>query len=203
MYTRFKPSQLPAKVPRAEMEGSPHACFVLTESLNICYCNPAWDRFAVENGGGPQVLARNVLHKPFLQYLPGELAQKFKTLFETARVLERPQAHDYECSSAQVFRLYRMAVYPLQAGHGFAIINSLRIARPHDRVACEPDDAKYLHPDGLMRMCANCRRTRRTNEPAMWDWVPDFVEHPRRNVSHGVCPFCAEYYYGSFVPNKK
>lgn len=195
MFTRFAPRQLPAKPPAA-LERSSHACFALTESLDICYCNPAWDRFAVENGGSPDVLGERVLHTPFLRYLPEEMVPKFTALFKTARARGRPQAHDYECSSAQVFRLYRMQVYPLQPGCGFAVINTLRVARPHTRVAFEPDDAKYLHQDGMLRMCANCRRTRRVDDSTAWDWVPDYVDHRRPNVSHGVCEFCAEYYYG-------
>lgn len=202
MYTRFAPAQLPETVPTAVLERSPHPCFALTESLNICYCNPAWDRFAGENGGGTNVLANNVMHKPFLQYVPCELRGNFETLFFKSRALGRPQAQDYECSSAQTFRLYRMQIYPLQPGSGFAVVNSLRVAHPHTRFAHEPDEAQYLHDDGLMRMCANCRRTRRVDDPAAWDWVPDFVEHPRKNVSHSVCPFCAEYYYGAYLSGK-
>lgn len=203
MYTRFAPAQLPAKVPTAIMESSPHACFALTESLDMCYCNPAWDRFALENGGGSDVLAGSVMHKPFLPYVPCELRGNFESLFANARALGRPQAQDYECSSPQIFRLYRMAIYPLQPGSGFAVVNSLRVAHPHTRIACEPAEARYLHDDGLMRMCANCRRTRRVDDPAAWDWVPDFVQHPRTNVSHSVCPFCAEYYYAAYLPARK
>ncbi len=203
MYTRFSPSRLPDKPPLAVLENSPHACFALTESLEISYCNPAWDRFAHENGGGPNLLASQILRKPFLQYVPKDLAPTISGLFKTARELGRPQAHDYECSSAQLFRLYRMQVYPLQPGCGFAVINALRVAHPHTREAFPPEDSKYLHSDGLIRMCANCRRARRTDDPSSWDWVPDYVEHPRSNVSHSVCPFCADYYYGIKATRKK
>ncbi|MGE5323738.1 MAG: hypothetical protein ACM3SW_12795 [Actinomycetota bacterium] len=201
MYTRFAPAQLPADVPTAVMERSPHACFALTESLDISYCNAAWDRFARENGGGTDALAGNVMHKPILQYIPFDLRGSFESLFTNARALGRPQAQDYECSSAQVFRLYRMQIYPLQPGSGFAVVNSLRVAHPHTRIAHEPDETRYVHDDGLMRMCANCRRTRRVDDPAAWDWVPEFVEHPRQKVSHSVCPFCAQYYYGAYLAN--
>lgn len=203
MYTRFAPAQLPAHAPTAVMERSPHACFALTESLNICYCNTSWDRFALENGGGADVLAGNVMHKPFLPYVPCELRANFESLFTNARALGRPQAQDYECSSAQIFRLYRMAIYPLQPGSGFAVVNSLRVAHPHTRIVCEPEEGRYVHDDGLMRMCANCRRTRRVDDPAAWDWVPDFVERPRQKVSHSVCPLCAEYYYAPYLAAAK
>ncbi|MBZ5494548.1 MAG: hypothetical protein LAO76_26790 [Acidobacteriia bacterium] len=199
MYTGVTPAKLPDKVP-ASVESSPHACFALTESLYICYCNPAWDRFALENGGGADVLAASVLHKPFLQFVTDELRENIKNLFQRARTFGRLQSQDYECSSAQVFRLYRMQVYPLQSGSGFVVNNSLVVVHPHTRAICEPDDSIYRCKLGLIHMCANCRRTRRVDDPAAWDWVPAYVAHTRRDATHTVCPFCREYYYGAYLP---
>ena len=199
MYTRFAPPTLPEGVPAAVMEAIPHACFALTEDLDISYCNSAWDRFVAENGGAACVTSSEVLHKPYLRWVPHELVPAIKALFRTARASGRPQAQDYECSSAQTFRLYRMQVYPLKPGSGFAVVNALRVVHPHTRVACDADKAKYLHNDGLIRMCANCRRVRRLDDPSRWDWVPDYIEHPPAGVSHSVCPFCGEYYYSVFL----
>jgi hypothetical protein len=201
VYTGVTPAKLPDTVP-ASVESSPHACFALTESLDICYCNPAWDRFALENGGGPDVLAASVLHKPFLQFVTGELTENFKNLFQRARTLGRLQSQDYECSSAQVFRVYRMQVYPLQSGSGFVVNNSLRVVHPHTRAVCEPDDAIYRCTRGLIHVCANCRRTQRVGDPEIWDWVPAYVERPRPEMTHTVCPFCREYYYSAYLKPK-
>jgi hypothetical protein len=186
----------------ASVESSPHACFALTESLEICYCNSAWDRFALENSAEPAALAASVLHKPFLQFVPEDLRLFYQDIFQRVRALGRMQSQDYECSSAQVFRVYRMQVYPLQAGSGFVVNNSLRVEHPHTRAVCEPDDASYRERDGLIHMCANCRRTRRVDDPAVWDWVPAYVTRPRE-ATHTVCPFCAEYYYGAYLPAKE
>jgi hypothetical protein len=62
------------------------------------------------------------------------------------------QSQDYECSSAQVFRIYRMQVYPLRPGCGFVVINSLRVVHPHTRAVCEPDDVIYRCKRGLIHM---------------------------------------------------
>ena len=97
----------------AAVESSPHACFALTESLDICYCNSAWDRFALENSAETAALAASVLHKPFLQFVPEDLRLFYQEIFQRVRALGRMQSQDYECSSAQVFRVYRMQVYPL------------------------------------------------------------------------------------------
>jgi len=199
VYTGITPTSLPDKIP-ASVKSSPHACFALTESLDICYCNAAWDRFARENSAGSDVLGASVLHKPFLQFIPEDLRLIYTEIFQQARAQGRMQSQDYECSSAQDFRVYRMQVYPLQVGCGFVVINSLVIVHPHTREICEQDDASYRDNDGLIHMCANCRRTRRVDTPAAWDWVPAYVEHTRRDATHSVCPFCHEYYYGDYLP---
>jgi hypothetical protein len=190
-----KPSILPRTAPIAVLEGSPDTCFVLSELLSITYCNAAWDRFARENGGGPEVLASSIIPRNLLDFVNADLKKYYADLFAQARALGRPVSHDYECSSASVFRLYRMQIYPLERGQGFFVTNSLRVERPHDRVALKPDNAIYIHSDGLIRMCANCRRTSRAADPAAWDWVPAYVGPLEKRVSHGVCPMCLEFYY--------
>jgi len=198
MYTGVTPTRLPDKIPAA-LDASPHACFALTESLNFSYCNPAWDQFASENQGSPAVLAKSVLHKSFLDFVPEQLKAHYAGLFQRARATGRVQSHDYECSSPQKFRVYRMQVYPLRERFGFLVMNSLRAEREHTRAAHEPDDARYRDKTGLICMCANCRRSRRIDHPVTWDWVPAYVGAVRKDVSHGVCPFCLEYYYGQYL----
>lgn len=198
VYTGVTPAKLPDKIP-ASVESSPHACFALTESLDIFYCNAAWDRFALENSAAPGVLAASVLHKPFLQFVPEDMHLVYGKIFQRARAQGRMQSLDYECSSARVFRVYRMQAYPLKPGRGFVVINSLVTVHPHTRAACEPNDASYRDNDGLIHMCANCRRTRRVENSAAWDWVPAYVAHTRLDATHTVCPFCREYYYGDFL----
>jgi hypothetical protein len=199
MYTGVTPTRLPDKIPTA-LETNPHACFALTESLEFSYCNPAWDRFALENQGSPAVLAKDVLRKSFLEFVPELLKEHYAGLFQLARATGRMQSQDYECSSAQKFRIYRMQAYPLQKGLGFLVVNSLRVEREHTCEAHGPDDATYRDKTGLICMCANCRRSRRVDDPAIWDWVSDHVRTVRADLTHSVCPFCREYYYGAYVP---
>jgi hypothetical protein len=202
MYTGVTPSRLPGEIPAA-VESSPHVSFAVTESLDIYYCNPAWDRFASENEGSPVVLAKGVLHKSFLEFVPEQLKAHYAGLFQRVRTTSRMQSQNYECSSAHQFRIYRMQIYPLQKGMGFLVINSLRVEREHTREAHEPDDAMYRDKTGLICMCANCRRSRRVDDPETWDWVPAYVLAVRDDVTHGVCAFCLEYYYGAFLPQPR
>jgi hypothetical protein len=90
-----------------------------------------------------------------------------------------------------------MQIFPLEAG--FAVINSLRVEHPHDRLPIAPDDAVYRNKSGFLRMCANCRRTNRVADPAAWDWVPAYVDRRQTDVTHGVCPACMEFYYHPYL----
>lgn len=186
---------LPSKVPEETLESSPYACFVLTESLDIAYCNSAWDRFALQNGGTGQVLAAQVISRNLFDFIPAALKDYHAGLFAQARLHGRRVTHDYECSSPRSFRRFRMEIYPLQPGRGFAVVNSLTVERPHSQPSWKPDDTIYRNSNGLIRMCANCRRTNRASDPDVWDWVPSYMEATRRDVTHGVCRVCAEYYY--------
>jgi hypothetical protein len=188
-------SSLPAAAPLEALEESPHPGYVVSEQLDITYCNQAWDRRALEEGGEAAVLASNIVGRNLLDFVAPDLKSFYTEMFTRARALGQPVSHDYECSSATVFRLYRMQVFPLQPGAGFVVQNSLRVEHPHDRIALQPSSALYKDDSGLIHTCANCRRTRRVTDPGIWDWVPAYVASKSMNISHGVCPMCLEFYY--------
>ncbi len=198
-----KPGLLLKSPPVETLEGSTEPCFALSEPLHITYCNAAWDRFAQENGGGAGVLKRNIISRNLLDFVTADLKGYYAELFARSRALGQPVDQDYECSSSKIFRLYRMQIYPLEPGRGFVVVNSLRVERPHEQTEQQPDDATYRDSAGLMHMCANCRRTRRVHEPEAWDWVPAHLEGELRDVSHGVCPMCLEYYYRPYIKEQK
>jgi hypothetical protein len=184
-------------IPVNVLESCPDPCFVVTDSLDIKYCNQGWNKFAVLNEARPEVLAAKVISRNLLDFVPNDLKRFHADLFALARKTGKPVTHDYECSSATTFRLYRMHIFPLN--QGFAVINSLRVEHPHDRTPLEPNDAFYETESGMIRMCSNCRRTNRADDPAAWDWVPDYLERMRPNTTHGVCPACTEFYYRPYL----
>ena len=196
-----KSALLPERPPFDVLEGMPHPSFVVSEDLNITFCNSAWDRFALENSGPAEVLARNVIGKHLLNFISGNLKAYYAQLFPYIRALGRRGEQSYECSSSSVFRRFQMQIFPLAQGHGFVICNSLRVEGPHSADTHEPTEPIYRDSHGLIHMCANCRRTRRADasDGEIWDWVPDFVDSGVRNISHGICPMCVEYYYGPFL----
>lgn len=188
-------SFLPSAAPLNVLDESRDVSYVVSEKLQITYCNPAWDCFAREQGGSSAAMAASVVGRDLLEFIPDELKSFYLELFSQARALGKPTNHDYECSSPSVFRLYRLQIYPLRAGAGFVVQNSLRVERPHDRTSFEPHDAVYKDTNGWIHACANCRRTQRASDSAIWDWVPAYVSSHALNITHGVCPMCLEFYY--------
>jgi hypothetical protein len=60
------------------------------------------------------------------------------------------------------------------------------------------EESRYHNEHGLLTMCANCRRTRRS-AGIDWDWVPEFLHSPPGRVSHGLCTVCQEYFFGRWL----
>jgi PAS domain-containing protein len=187
------------EISRESLDADPAVCFVLDEKLRFVYCNPAWDRFAVQNGA-PSLLGRNVLGTAILESTSGAVFPYYESLYGAAVTERRPAEHEFECSSAEVERLMKMNVYPLRSGPALLVVCSLRVERPHAGSAGEPLHDSYRDGRGTIVMCGNCRRTRRADvEPETWDWVADYVANPPERVSHGLCALCLHYYYGADV----
>src|SRR6185312_8224703 len=94
---------------------------------------------------------------------------------------------DYDCSSPDLYRCFRMEVVFLRRYGGFLINNALRLEKPHHdvgNVVFAPDSFRYEGENGLIVMCCNCRKTRRHEERNTWDWVPDHFQRASTTVSH-------------------
>lgn len=165
-------------------------CGVFSDDLTIGYVNTAWLRFARANGAsrawalGDHLL--DAMSEPLRAYYAERLAH---VLSERA-----PWEHDYECSSPEVHRTYRLRVVEIGNGGGLLLTHSLRVERPHGDVGEAGAVALYLAETGLFRVCAHCRRAHRAAPPYTWDWVPELLS--RRNVTHTICPLCLAYYFG-------
>lgn len=171
--------------------------FLLDSELRIEYCNAAWDKFALENGGDTWV-RRKILGTLVLDVIPEPLRTFYAEAFRTVLESESPWEHDYECSSATTYRLMHMRIFRLPSLF-LLVENSLRVEKPHDSegLVSEPLEAMYRNQSGFIAACAHCRRVRRaTSKVVQWDWVPDYVENPPERVTHGLCKSCRSYYFG-------
>lgn len=186
---------------REALETHPGSICGLWRDLRIAYVNPAWRRFAEENGGRPGIADAWGVGACYMAAVPDVLRPRLEHLFE--RAVEgggdamRPAALDYECSSARIFRMFHMDVYPLPGRRGYLVVNSLVVEEPHDprrRAPRPPDRAAYLDAGGLIQQCSHCRRVRHPEE-GRWDWIPAWVEAPPDATSHSICRVCFDYFY--------
>jgi hypothetical protein len=181
------------------------AC-ITDADLQLLYCNPAWDQFAVLNGG-EHAMREWVIGQNLLAVVPKELRSFYVTLFNGARESAQVGSVDYECSSPTMFRLFRMEVRPLYVPDLFMIVHSLRIEHHHgpDRPAHPAENGIYQNPrTGIIVNCAHCRRTRRVVEPEVWDWVPEYLGPAAPPyISHGLCRTCYAYFYPQVYAKSK
>lgn len=127
-----------------------------------------------------------------LSYVSRDLQPIYVSAFSSARTLGRCEL-SFECSSPTHYRQFRMRIRLL--GRGYAIVNSLEMERPHDRVVSQPD---YSHfENSTITLCAGCRRARNGQSQSTWDWVPYFLKDNLIPADHRLCPSCNAFYRGT------
>ncbi len=168
--------------------------YVLDSDLRFAFCNPAWDKFALENGA-PQLAQGRSLGSDYFAVIPPVLRPFYSDILEQVRRTALVWQHVYECSSPEQFRKFRMRTHLINCGW-VLVTNTLVIERPHANPWHAESDV-YKRDDGFITMCAHCRCSRRVNNPAQWDFVPAHVRDSpvRLRVSHGLCPVCRAYFY--------
>lgn len=183
------------EVARESLDADSAVCFVLDDSLRLIYCNPAWDQFALQNGGR-DIRRDALLGTPVLSSTSGEVLRYYRSLFYDVLVTRNPREHDFHCSSPDVQRLMRMSIYRLRNTPALLVTCSTRVEQPHTEIPFEPVQELYRDQNGFIVMCGNCRRTRRpAGESETWDWIPGFVANTPQMVSHGLCGLCLQYHY--------
>ena len=188
-------------VPLNTLEASGDVSCQLNSDLRICYCNPAWDRFALANNGG-LALSNRILGSLILDYVPPELIEFYRAAFASAR--DAVVEFDYECSSPDLYRTFKMQILPNDRPKGYTVINALNVQESmEERRSALVLAPNYLTDAGIITVCSHCRRSRRIDIPGQWDWVPANLKPAQRNVSHGLCPICHAYFYGHMLPKSR
>ncbi|HVM93114.1 MAG TPA: hypothetical protein VMT67_09910 [Terriglobales bacterium] len=179
------------------LEASSTVSFLLNRDLHIIYCNPAWDRFAIENDGAELVRAR-ILPFDLRRVLTDDLRPYYLSVFKDSAKAGAVRDCLYECSSPQAFRRVHMRIHPLQAGSGFLVTNAIVLETAHaEPVVAAVED--YLDSHSTIALCSHCRRSRRVAPPTRWDFVPAHLSRQLSNVTHVLCPICLEYFYPKAV----
>lgn len=177
--------------------------FGMWADTRLAYLNPAWFEFARENQGEPAISVRWPIGAPLIDVLPQVVQQFYRDLYDRALKSDGTSpliARDYECSSPDVYRVFRMMLYPVGNGNGLVVVNALLIEQPHESQGCQvaraDDDTDYRHADGLFHQCIECRRMEHISNPARWDWIPELVRAVPPQTSHTLCEICTKRYFG-------
>ena len=174
------------------LDESADVCFALDRDLRLIYRNPAWDRFALENGA-PALASHEVLKTDLRQVIGRDLIAYYTAAFEKVERERELWECNYECSSPHAFRKFRMQIQ-LLAPSGYLVRNHLLVEHPHLSSA-DTGTAEYLNSNSLIVLCMHCRCSQRAQEPYHWDFVPGHLEPGLTNVTHSLCPICLEYFY--------
>ncbi len=169
----------------------------LWPDARIALLNTGWQRFAHENAGA-KVLERWPLGSDFLSGISGVLRDYYAEAFARVVRTQQPWEHSYDCHSPTTGRQFRLRALPLADG-ALLLVHSLVVSFPAWFDGAHPPRLdsldRYVAADGIIRQCCNCRRTQRAVSPLSWDWIPELVAHPPRNVSHGICMTCMKQVY--------
>lgn len=186
------------------LEASGQTVYGVWEDLTLAYTNPSWFSFASQNAGD-RVISVWPIGRSVADAIPPTAQDWYREFFAAAFRYQgaHPPQHEYECSSAELYRRFHMTAYALceNSRSGLVIVHSLLIETPHtERPGTGAPAAAaakvYTEPTtGLICQCMHCRRVRRPLEPTLWDWVPVLLREPQPNVTHGMCEFCSEHFY--------
>jgi hypothetical protein len=160
--------------------------YIVADDWRITRTNDAWHSFARLNGG-----ARWETGASLIDVIPPALLPFYQSGFARASESGDRWEHDYECSSPELFRRFRMLAYPF--GQSFLITHSLLVETPHPSALFRASAA--YEREGFITMCAHCRRVRTASGPERWDWVPDYLRADQSRTTHGLCSGCFTYYY--------
>lgn len=164
--------------------------------LTLAYLNPAWFRFAGENQGEPTISREWSLGRSILDAVPAPILPFFQTQYGRCLAEGRPWEHHYECSSPESYRKFHLNVFPLGNAEGLLLVNSLVAESPWTPTESPLQPDRYRARNGILIQCCHCRRFRRNDESATWDWVGVWVKQMPEQVSHGLCESCLGFYYG-------
>lgn len=202
-YNSHFPNLLTGGIDFETIEGSDHSIYAMDQELNLIYYNKAWKKFALDNGG-QAFLNQLELGQNVIDYISGyDLKNFYGGNFEQVLKSGKSWYHEYECSSITAYRSFFQTTYRLKNSKGLAVISSLSLELPMEklyRIPCEAKENHYFQKSGFINQCSNCRFTKRADHSQKWEWVPQWINNIPKNINHSLCPNCQGYfdYYGKY-----
>lgn len=178
------------------VERATDSIYGIDTELRIAYYNPAYLRFAAENGGEPAITrdwgigAR--LTDAFSEHIRPFFERGYADCFKQGRLWQL----EYICSSDTTYRCFRQQVFPID-DRGVLIVNALLTETEHDPALRPPearDPAEFVNDRGRIVQCAHCRFVQNPAVPELWEWVPNLVAGRDERVEQGMCDLCLEHF---------
>lgn len=197
--TASRAERLLAALELEVLERSENVIAALLPDGTIAWVNGAWGRFAARNGA-PDLPARFGVGASYWDGVSGELRDGFaaaaRRCLETASVFSL----DYECSSAEELRWFRMRMMPVGALGLWVEHAALRSVERGREGASPATPELYRRADGYLLQCSNCRKTARGGSGA-WDVVLEWISRSPPRTTHGLCGACLQHYYPLVGPS--
>lgn len=166
---------------------------LVDSDLRLTGYNQAWVDFAEKNNG-TAVLKQYSLGKKLFPVIDDPISSFLVQKYRAALEKYEPFEQNYECSSAEQFRVFHSTAYPLNNSIGLMISHHLIVEKEHTDTVVEFSE-QFVNEHNFVAQCSNCRKIRDPQNPSAWYWVPDLVESPLPNISHTICPPCMVHYY--------
>lgn len=179
------------------LENSRDVIYAIDENLNFIYFNPAWEKFAVENGGPENILQLLPLGSSVTAGTTEILSEYYSDYYQSALQELHPVVNEYECSSSEFYRIFRQFCYPMMDNKGLIIINRLVTEEPMEnrsRLVAAPNEERFRDKHGLIEQCSFCRCVKPVEKGKSWEWVKEWVIKIPEKTSHSLCPPCFDYY---------
>lgn len=149
--------------------------------------NEAWFEFARSNGG-EAVLERFPLGSCWMEAVRGEgLRARLDAALRDVLQTGRPWDFEYECSSPQVERRFRLRAHAVLGRRALLLVHSPTFVGEAGRVCPELCD-----DNGILTFCLACGRVSVRGRPDEWVHAPGLDQRLPPNASASLCPVCFE-----------
>jgi hypothetical protein len=180
----------------ADAEKTEAGICLLNADLRIVYCNEAWKRQEREKSGAG-ASREELIGAAILDRVAEPLRPFYSRGISEVKKQGKEWEHDYELSSAEKLRMYRMKVK--RVADDYVLLESRmerEAAHGAERPAMPAVKSLYVAESGTLTMCSHCRRARCAGlGRAVWDWVPEYLSAPPGRVLQGLCRECFAHFY--------
>lgn len=163
----------------------------IDRDLKVNLLNDAYYQFALQNNG-EDIKERFSLGSNILSAISGEQREYYKYLFRKLFDSNKHHSHDYECSSVEKYRLYKMFLYPSKDNVVLLLEHTRIEEKPINQKEISSDPKDFIDKNNVMVQCGHCRKVRNIHNK-QWCWLKESFTYKR--ISHTICNICFDTYY--------